>query len=192
MLSSSIISKLRENQFADRERGLAIFYCDGNVPEKKDLRWILGSVIRQLVPASTDTNCAHMKSLKLLRKNNIDKPCEVSELASSIHSISKLYKEVYVIVDGLDECSKPTDVCVAISTLAHENIKILVTSRPDRDIANSFSAEPTLEIKDAWVNEDIATYIDWRLARDETLVVIKPGLKLDIKNSLVKQSDGMY
>ena len=171
--------------------GLAMFYCDGNFAEKSSSRYILGSIARQLFPTPLDPTGPHFKHLERLFNLGCSRAISISELTTTITWLSRSFNTVYIVVDGLDECSDRTSICRAISELAQENIKVLATSRPETDIASSFSAVKQLEVEETFAQADLAIYIDWRLEHNERLKIIKPALKHDIKANLLSKSQGM-
>lgn len=114
-------------------------------------------------------------------------------MIATIKSLSKFYYEISIIIDGIDECLRPTELCNILSKLAATtNIKVLATSRHERDIAEAFSDIPQLIMEDSAIQADIGTYIDWRLEHDGCLRQAKSDLKQHIKKRLLTENGGMY
>ena len=189
-IRSSIVSHLRECQLANPMTGLAIFYCDGNCREKKETRYILGSILRQLLPSLLDPGSPRLKHIEKLFHDHKDTSINLTVLSDSILWFSKFFDKVYIVVDGLDECSRGTEVCAALSILATGNVKVLTTSRPDVDIVHSFCQMPQLDI-DSHVRPDIETYIDRRFVQEDGLRCIKSSMKSIISQNLLSQSSGV-
>ena len=122
LASSTII----ENIASMRKIGLAslaFFYCDFREDEKRDLRGLLSSVLVQLCHQS-DSYCQILSAFYLEHANGSKHPSD-HELMRCLKDIlgSPGQAPVYLIVDGLDECSntsamlhrgKPTLIIVPI------------------------------------------------------------------------------
>lgn len=172
---------------------LAIFYCDGNNAEKRDSRHILGSILRQLVLSSSiEPDGPQFKHLKQLHQTCQNKAKMIPELLNAINLIAKCFNSVILIIDGLDECSNPSEVCTALKDAAGSSIRILASSRWERDIADIFCEHPQMELEDSLLQADIEVYIDWRLANETRLRKIKSSLKEEIRNALTSHSGGMF
>jgi hypothetical protein len=99
--------------------------------------------------------------------------------------------KVFIIVDGLDECSMPSEISSLLVKCVDETIKIWAASRLEREITDEFSGQSQLELDDALVEVDIQTYINWRLANDRGLKKVKPAFKSEMKEKLMKESQGV-
>ena len=75
--------------------------------------------------------------------------------------------------------------------MAGGNIKLLVTSRPERDITEVFKNQNRLEITDNFSRHDIAIHIDLMFNQDEQLKKVKSEMKKDIKTQLLSQNKGV-
>jgi hypothetical protein len=101
------------------------------------------------------------------------------------------FGEVYLVVDGLDECSCRQPLLSTLCQLQGENLRILVTSRPESEIAITLKTFPSLNIDDYAVN-DIGIHVRWAIESDPKLSGIQPHLKRHIQETLIAKSDGMY
>ena len=99
--------------------------------------------------------------------------------------------EIYIVIDGIDECPNRPDLCQKILDMAGGNIKLLVTSRPERDITEVFKNQNRLEITDDFSGPDIAIHIDWMFEHDDKLKTVKLEMKKDFKTHLLSQNKGM-
>jgi ATP/maltotriose-dependent transcriptional regulator MalT len=190
MYRSSIIHTLT-SQTENTKAGVAFFYCDGNSPEKQSLRTILGSLVRSLIPASGFSDLDKLKELKDKYKGS--SVVSVDNLKSIFKDVASSINEVYLVVDGLDECENREELLTTLSSLPScqsSSINLLVTSRPETDIDKAFSGKPRLQI-DQLVRADISSYVSWRLTHEEKLKRIKGGLKEEIQEKLVTKGAGM-
>lgn len=144
MLASSAII---ENIDSLRKSGLvslAFFYCDFREDEKKDLRGLLSSVLVQLCHQSD--SCYRIISNFFSEHASGSRHPSDDALVRCLKDILTASGQapVYLIVDGLDECSNTSampspreEVLTFLEDLIHSqlpNLRICVTSRPEIDI----------------------------------------------------------
>lgn len=182
---------------------LAFFYCDGNVPEKQDPRVIFGSILKQLLHQTSLTfESSELTPIKEFFKQCKDKIFRTRSrteiFLSHIVTISRLFAEVFIIVDGIDECEATgdrlgrKDILYLLRTISLDKIHIFVSSRRrQNDIEEAFSGRDSLAMEVGAVMSDIASHIDSRLKDKKGLMNLELPLKQDIKNSLLKKCDGM-
>jgi hypothetical protein len=142
-VSSTIIEDIR----AMRKAGLAslaFFYCDFREDRKKELRGLLSSFLVQLYHQSD--SYFDILSNFYSEHDKGSRPPSDDALARCLMDLLNLrgLAPVYLIVDALDECPKPSvvrspraEVLSLIKDLVKtqiQNLRICVTSRPERDI----------------------------------------------------------
>jgi hypothetical protein len=143
LASSTII----EDVEAMRKAGLAslaFFYCDFREDQKKELRGLLSSLLAQLGHQS-DSYCDVLSKFYLKHDKGLRHPSD-DALVGCLKDLLKLpgLAPVYLIVDGLDECSdtsafpspraKVLDLLEELIKSRIPNLRICVTSRPETDI----------------------------------------------------------
>ena len=123
---------------------LAFFYCDFRDDQKKELRGLLSSFLVQLYHQS-DSYFDILSNL-YLEHDKGSRPPSDDRLAGCLKDLLKLpgLAPVYLIVDALDECPKPSvvrspraEVLLFIEKLVTtqiRNLRVCVTSRPELDI----------------------------------------------------------
>jgi len=163
---------------------LAFFYCDGNYAEKQDPRYIFGSLARQLLTPESQ----QFGHLKAIRKRG-SPPVDV--VLATLEAITSSYTQVYIVLDGLDECLKRDELLEMFSKLGTYKFNIFVTSRPEKDIEKAFEGKPRLGFDQESVQYDIQTHIGWMLENNKKLKNIKAELKETIKSRLAEKSAGM-
>ena len=102
------------------------------------------------------------------------------------------------MVDALDECDKNTRPAF-IKTLdklveeSHNPLKILISSRRDRDIKHRFEDGPNLEIRAIDNRDDIAMFVNHEITISENFWQddISSELKNLICDTLMDKSEGM-
>ena len=203
LASSAII----ENVSSMRKSGLAsvaFFYCDFRENEKRDLRGLLSSLLVQLCHQS-DSYCHILSSFHSEHANGSQHPSD-DELVQCLKDILKDPGQapVYLIVDGLDECSNASDMPSPrekVLTLFEElvglklpNLRLCVTSRPEIDI--KITLEPltfrSVSLHDeSDQRKDIDTYIRFAINTDAKMRRWKASDKELVIDVLINKSDGM-
>jgi hypothetical protein len=176
---------------------IAFFYCDGNDPEKQNPRFIFGSIIRQMLEQSqlTPENPIMVSLKQFYRDHKLDtfeSRSSLERLLCQITSIAATFREVFIILDGLDECSPREHLLQIIMRLIRRNIRVLTASRPERDIEETFPSHlPRIEMDEATVNVDIAAHIDFKLENNPKLRKMASAFKEETKNVLMEKGAGM-
>jgi len=203
LASSAII----ENIDSMRKSGLvslAFFYCDFREDEKKDLRGLLSSVLVQLCHQSD----SYYQIISKFYSEHADgsrhpRDDELIRCLKEILGVSG-QAPVYLIVDGLDECSNTSampspreDVLTFLEDLIDlqlPNLRVCVTSRPEIDIKRVLEPLPFYSISLHDENgqmEDIKNYIRSVVNTDPKMrrwTAADRELVIDV---LIKKSDCM-
>jgi hypothetical protein len=147
--------------------------------------------MRQLVQSSA-ANSPEMNMVTKLVKSGRDSGRPFLDiLILSLNALSLMSFDVYFIIDGLDECSEREDLIESLPVLAKNNARLLVTSRPEIDIAQAWGERPQLEMESEAINVDIAKHVESRFEYDKKLSRTGSSLKKKIINELVLRSSGM-
>ena len=190
-----------------RKSGLAtlgFFYCDFREDEKRDLRGLLSSVLVQLCHQS-DSYCQILSRFYSEHANGSQHPGD-DGLMQCLKDILEVPGQapVYLIVDGLDECSNALDmpsprenVLMFLEDLVeskYRNLRICVTSRPEIDI--KVALEPLafrcVSLHDeSEQRKDIENYIKSVVNTDAKMRRWKAADKELVIDVLIKKSDGM-
>jgi len=160
---------------------------------KTEKRYIFGSIFHQLCKRLLDIGgngmIEFMEGFRTYYRNATD-----SALAEAfIHAIPQLSfrSDVYIIFDGIDECPDRPKLCKEILRIVHGQVKVLITSRDERDINEAFQNQMHVLFTEEQSRQDIGTHIEWSFEHDERLKEIKDDLKRDIKEILLSKSDGV-
>ncbi|MCJ1456462.1 hypothetical protein MMC28_006823 [Mycoblastus sanguinarius] len=199
VLSAIVIETLLQRYDA-REFRVTFFYCDHGNPNKRTLRNFLMTVVSQLLRAQSD--CFVDASVLFKNKyENTGRTPTAPEYISMIRSMSLRFRNVFVIVDALDESSEEEDFIKAFRDLVKDthhcsNLKVLVTSRSDISIERLISPLATYRscFRDV-VGEDIRTYVrgevDRRLSSRQ-LKLRDPAVADQIMEVLTSRADGQF
>jgi NACHT domain len=201
--SSTII----ENIDSMRKSGLvslAFFYCDFREDEKKDLRGLLSSLLVQLCHQS-DSYYRILSNFFSEHANGSRHPSD-DALVRCLKDILRVSGQapVYLIVDGLDECSNTSampspreKVLTFLEGLIDSqlpNLRVCVTSRPEIDI--KCVLEPltyhSISLHDeSGQIEDIKKYIRSVVNTDPKMRRWMAADRELVIEVLIKKSDGM-
>jgi hypothetical protein len=201
--SSTIIEKIDSMRKAGLV-SLAFFYCDFREDEKKDLRGLLSSVLVQLCHQS-DLYYRIISNFFSEHANGSRHPSD-DALVRCLKDILRASGQasVYLIVDGLDECSNTSampspreKVLTFLEDLIHlhlSNLRTCVTSRPEIDIKRVLEPLTSHSISlhdESGQMEDIEKYIRSVVNADPKMrrwMAADRELVIDV---LIKKSEGM-
>jgi hypothetical protein len=115
----------------------------------------------------------------------------VKSLQATLFLILEAFDDVYIVLDALDECAERKDLLKWITEMRKDKLHLLVTSRPEEDIAmhlrlldpDHVYMEPKL------VTGDIVRYIDSILDVEDQW---SNDTKATIKSTLLERAEGMY
>jgi hypothetical protein len=197
VLSSNVVDYLQKVYATSIEDGgLAFFYCNRQIEDRKTSTLILRTLVRQLCTTyrSEDDIRPELRAACIERKKkagHLDaKACEAQILASI-----DLYPRTVIVLDGLDECSE-NDRKVLLATISNlvsnsnKAFKIYIASRPTVDIEKAIHKLPHIEISSEWnTQRDIKTYVEQAIDghenwNDEDIFQISPDTKKLIVDTL--------
>jgi hypothetical protein len=120
-------------------------------------------------------------------------------LATILLSVSKLLSQVYIVIDGLDECKleERLDLLSNVQSLLNTHsalIKLCVASREETDIKISLRANFCINILEAKVTSDITSFVREVVMskfQSRELRVGDPDLLKNIILALVNGARGM-
>ena len=161
---------------------------------------ILSSFVRQLstshndaIPRST-AQMYHQKRQTGFASGKL----KLKESQTVLAELFQMYPQVTLVVDALDECNKETRLgfMAILDNLIAESsrpLKILISSRRDRDIERHFENGPNLNIRAIDNRDDIAMFVNHEITDSEKFwqVDIHSELKDLICSTLVERSGGM-
>jgi hypothetical protein len=203
-LSSSTIIEDIDSMTKFGLASLAFFYFDFREDEKRDLRGLLSSVLVQLCHQS-DSYCHILSSFYSEHKNGSQDPSDAA-LKQCLKNILDVSGQapVYLIVDGLDECSNTSalpspreKVLTLLTDLIDSqvsNLRICVTSRPEFDI--KVALEPlafhSVSLHDeSGQRKDIDNYIRSVVNADTKMRRWRAADRELVIDALINKSDGM-
>lgn len=152
----------------------AYFFFDFNDGQKQDSEMMVRSLLCQLsqqsikIPASLD-------ALFLSSENGQRQP-SIHALLEALRSMIQEFPQVYIVLDALDECAQRVELMEKLKAMAGwqlQNLRLLVTSRKERDIESYLYSfvddENRICLESTLVDKDIQRYVQQRLSTDESL-----------------------
>lgn len=176
---------------------VAFYFCDYKTEVTTLPNNILGAILAQLALQSEDAFQELERFYQRLHPSNgLARIPSNTELTMVLSKVTGLFEKVFVIVDGLDECSQHTTAVVEnLASYAndHDNLSTALLSRDEDDIRFTLGGDfENLEI--AAHSEDVAEYVSSEIQerqRTGRLRVSDTELLADIQQQLVDKAHGM-
>lgn len=191
MYSSTVVDHLKKTLDSQSTRTVCI-YCNHNHHADQTPVNMIASVLKQVIQDGHPVQ----ESLNYLYKRHGLRSTRPSlgEISEIIRQEFGLYKQVFVVLDALDECQ---DHNGHRSRLLEElqkipGVKMMITSRPHVDISDHLPDVIWLEVRAS--DEDLCKYVDGRMSRDRLAKHVKghKDLQDDIRNVVVRNANGIY
>lgn len=153
---------------------------------------LLASLLKQLAQEHDSIPDALLKIYEHHRERNT--PPSVDEVFEALSSVIEAYKEVFFIVDALDECPEEVRWGLVEKLQSFQpKVRLMITSRYLDSIAEELADFGQFEIK---ANKaDIELFIDYQIRKNRNLrrtVEKSPTLRRDMKIAVVKTAENMY
>ncbi|KAG8534359.1 uncharacterized protein KY384_001203 [Bacidia gigantensis] len=191
IISSLVIDRLRRNKGLDV--GLAFFYCDYRDIDNHTTANIIASLTKQLAH--------HLESLPICLTqlfNDCDRGQripDVDELEEVILEVCKSFRQVFIVIDALDECDaaryRPSLLKI-LALLEKRSAKLFITSRPFADdIRKSFGQGPQISISAQ--QTDIRRYLQDRISNNAAAEdIMERRLQAEIFSVISEGANGMF
>lgn len=190
---SSIINHL-ETQVKQPGTGIAYIYCDYS-NTLLTVRNFIASLLQQLFKQSPKIPDSLLKVYKSYTTTTVH--FSLGEYSTFLRDVIETFSEVFVVVDGLDECphSEIDDIRDKFLDQLKElplKTQLLFTSRDLPAIAQKFAADQRLEIHAS--RHAIEGYLQARINISKNLsrhILRKPSLREAIIKKVAQKADGM-
>jgi ankyrin repeat domain-containing protein 50 len=180
------------------EVGICFAYYDYRSPERQDLSQIIPALVKQLLRKKDTIPAGYLR----IKQDSLH-PSTLGNHDSFV-TVAKKFEQIYLVIDGLDECPREKRHLVLgfISQLLNSLLcaKIFVTSRREQDISEAFRklTTPIIEVKAKSVAEDIKRYVADEIKQllegrnGKKLYVESKALEQKIIETLTSKAEGMY
>ena len=193
-LSTLVVDEILARKRSDSV-GTAYFYIRHDDKESHKPSSVLGSLISQLARHNREAFADLMKMYTQDQTHGLVAPDE-EDLKEKWHEISQHFMEVYIMIDGLDECGSLYDAdrrrlvkaVAELHTVKERSVRTLVFSRRESDIEREFVRMQFHTVSIAATSGDLRLFAN---AWSEQLDVHSEGLKAEITDALVTQAKGM-
>ena len=179
---------------SNQESTLLYFYFDIQDPTKQTSGQLIRSLISQGLTQVPVIPLALKNLYNQCSQGTIQPTLE--SLIVTFHTLLLRQDGTYVIIDAMDECTDREAMLNMITQILSwkTNIRILATSRRERDIFQALQSLTThqIYIEDSLVDADIRTFISQKLRNDATFKKWPPEIHSEIETTLVKGAHGMY
>lgn len=201
LISTVVDDLLTTFEKLPNDEAFAYFYCDRNQSDRREPALILSSFVRQLSTPRTNDAIA-FPTVRIYNQKRqsafASTKLELKESQKVLADLFQIYPQINLVVDALDECDKETrsgfiDILDELVTDSPKPIKILISSRRDRDIRHRFKEGPNLEIRAVDNRDDIKLFVNHQIFSIEKSWQdgISSELRKLICETLVEKSGGM-
>jgi len=193
-LAANVLEHITSKKALDEDAGIAFVYYDHQVAAQQDRNHAVRAMLKQLC-RTRKVAPEHLLQAK-------QKALPVGS-AEDLKAIAGLYRELFIVVDALDECAQGNrpemvDLLREISQYL-PLVRIFVTSRPETDIIRVMedAGTPTLQVDASFMAPDIRRFVtdevrDLRIGRNGVRLCIKSDDVADeVVRTLTERADGM-
>jgi hypothetical protein len=201
---STVASSIARSMESSQRLGATFFCSRSSTAERASPKFVYSTIAGQLaktVPGLTKGICEALKNDQDLGKAATSTQFKKLILKPLLDAKASLVP-VVVVIDALDECSAPGDVISALGSEAASlppNLKIVMLSRPERNIAEHFDVMDDTSLwrrslnHDEAADRDIGAYIADRMA----VIAHRYGLDSDWpgedhRMALVQKAGGLF
>ncbi|KAF4872666.1 Vegetative incompatibility protein HET-E-1 [Colletotrichum siamense] len=175
----------------------AFFFCDYKVSVTQSVHTILMAIVYQLGLQKKEAyDLLKYHYAEYHPVNGLSRQPGDEEVKAMLHRILKMYEQVYLVIDGLDECGKHTaDVAGALARIskASTNVSIALLSRDEDEVRHHLHKD-FVSIEIAAHKQDIIEYVTTEIeerTRNGKLDLRDPELKAEALSRLVDGANGM-
>ena len=194
LCSSTIIHNVMLYCQPDPTLAVGFFYFDFNDSKKTEPENLIKSLIIQLSLQSR-TSPTYLDTLYQNCNDGQQRPSSDSLMLTFREMVGD-FREVFIIVDALDECEEREKLMEMVTTIVGwklEHLHLLLTSRREKEIMDAFDPLVTcqISIQDEIVNADIQIHIRNKLQTDNKLSKWSTELQSEIESTLMDGAHGM-
>ncbi|KAK0762851.1 hypothetical protein N5P37_004373, partial [Trichoderma harzianum] len=195
-LTASVIEKLLTKK-RNPDVFISFFFVRFDDRQSLKAEVILKSIIRQMLNVSD----IFAKVETLLDNMQLNLASGLKDIEKLLQSIAAEFKTLYIVIDGLDECtqSERHDLLESLHSVmkVRSNIKLFLAGRDSvsREVQIKFSTLKQILMDCSSAQSDIATYVEGIVQeklKPEELIVSDPDLIEDIKVALSGGANGMF
>lgn len=144
--AASVYAELSRQHRAENI-AITVAFCSFDEEESQSPRNVIASFLKQILQSSGSAKVSPQLKEHYSRAatSNDSQPMNLGALSEILRDELKSYDGVYVILDGLDEASDPTERAAMVKAV-HDigaSVKVIITSRHSEDIIEAVQATQT-------------------------------------------------
>ncbi|KAK6507996.1 hypothetical protein TWF481_006415 [Arthrobotrys musiformis] len=196
ILATAVIDHLF-NCHQNTKASIIYFFCDFHTPETLRYRTILSSLLKQVIVLNGTLSNQAQDELEISYLES-HLPPDIYELEELFVKFTGTIDQLYILIDGIDECSleERLDVLAFIKRFIGkkpEHKKFMLSSRPDIDLPRSLPISHNISLSRTGRRLDVEAYIDHELeTKCPNLKAYPREVKDDIRKALSDGADGMF
>jgi hypothetical protein len=165
---------------------VAYMYCFGQDQGAQTAEALVGSLIKQMVLRKTPEGRVPNIVEDLYQTIGLNGKPSLGTLVKLLRSVTELFAQVFIVVDGIDEVEKDTLQKLlegVLEIIPHNRTKFLISSRPsDSQISKYLSNGFKISVKA--LEADVCEYLTRQINRNENLQVLIGNDPLFIKDMI--------
>ncbi|KAF7536892.1 hypothetical protein G7054_g4190 [Neopestalotiopsis clavispora] len=197
-LVSKAVDHIREIVKASPDEGLAFFYCDHQEDLRRTPVSIFQSLLRQLLLSSEGH---HEVRKEIYDRWQSQKSQEIGinleECQEYLFRLIDKSAKTTIVLDGMDECEPKSRRIIiegfkSLTKKCHKPLRILVASRPERDIRDKLAPDSNIEVREEYNEADIKVFVTEEIVNHDNWNNMPSDIQLKIEEKIVDQSHGMF
>ncbi|PNP76521.1 hypothetical protein FNYG_09940 [Fusarium nygamai] len=167
------------------------FFARHDTPESLSSRTVFGSLVRQLLEVFINNSKFDHIFVESVSRLDLDDIVEI------LRTMPSHDRQVYIVIDGLDECSMEEQQAVlhSVSAIKPEGYKICLSVRTPTEGSvwedQSFEFHESIPEENQDISDFVEVEVDNRI-RNQRLVTLDPLLVQNIKQELIDGACGMF
>ena len=192
--SASTIEHLKNT--LEKGEVVVFFYCDFQNKRSMSATEVTRSLLSQLIRHLRDLRVDPGDLPDKILKEKSEGTLLLTDLNKLRHFVSRaancFHPEPIIVIDAVDECVDIEGLSGALATLGEDDVRLLVTSRPDQTMKGHFARYPSLPLEDVAkeLAEDIELHVNRELESRKQLSCASGEMKNGVRAELTRQADG--
>ncbi|RFU34722.1 hypothetical protein B7463_g1661, partial [Scytalidium lignicola] len=161
VLSTTIVEQLQQQREKCKDCEVAYFFFNKNDERRGSSLSLIVSIIAQLVGRMPSLPPLLFSLYETAAKFGRPRISEPDEPIRILHLLIKNVETMYVVLDGLDECSDLDKTLETIGSIARENqnVRVLCISRETEALKKSLGSYPTITLEPGYTKDDIDHFL---------------------------------
>jgi hypothetical protein len=188
IFASVVVNSLKVDN--ESKAGIACLFFEYERLNNETIQTLTAAILRQLVDQCDQLPQSVVALYNLHYTNKM--PLTFEEISSALSNVFKMFSQVFLVIDALDECSEQTrrELLSYIREQQKETgMKLLVTSRPTIDFQQEFGDSTVLEIRA--IEQDVKIVLGSLIDKLPAFVRKDEVLRNRVETDIAAAVDGM-